>query len=315
MLKKLSALIAISLSLASCTAPFKMARPSPESKAVLDPIGTETALILTADDFGRNRAANLGIIKGIEEGMVTSVALMPVGSAAEEAYDYISKHPELDVGVHLVLARDNIEPRWKPILPPEEIPTLVESDSTFSTSIWWVFWQATGEDIEKELEAQIQAVLSRGIDPTSLSFHKGFFQMHDPKTFSIVIKLAQKYNLPVRRQAFLHDRGIRKAGILTTDKIVYNLGTYSNRRKKKKFLSSMDWLPRGITEFVLHLAVEGEDEEDVKGRVAELKIITDPSIKDYVRKKGIRLIGFKPLRDHQRTLSTQEKGERGNSKP
>ena len=293
------------MSLASCTAPFKMARPSPESKAVLDPIGTETALILTADGFGRNHATNLGIIKGIEEGMVTSVALMPVGSAAEEAYDYIAQHPELDVGVHLVLARDDIEPKWNPILPPGEIPTLVESDTAFSTSIWWVLWQAAGSDIEKELEAQIQTVLSRGIDPTNLSFHKGFFQMHDPKTYNIVIRLAKKYNLPVRRQTILHDRDIRKAGILTTDKIVYDFGTYSNRRKKKKFLSSMDWLPRGITEFILHLAVEGEDEKDVKGRVAELKIITDPAIQDYVRKKQIKLIGFKPLRDHQRTLSGQ----------
>ena len=315
MSKKLFVLIAISLSLASCTAPFKMARPSPESKAVLEPIGAETALILTADDFGRNRATNLGIIRGVEQGMVTSVALMPVGSAVEEAYDYISEHPDLDVGIHLVLARDNIEPKWKPILPPKEIPTLVESDSAFSTSIWWVFWQAGGSDIEKELEAQIQAVLSRGIDPTSLSFHKGFFQMHDPKTFSIVIKLAKKYNLPVRRQTILHDRAIRKAGILSTDKIVYDFGTYSNRRKKKKFLSSMDWLPRGITEFILHLAVEGEDEKDVKGRVAELKIITDPAIQDYVRKRQIKLIGFKPLRDHQRTISTQDEGNRGNSKP
>lgn len=306
MLKSLFVLLAVLLSSASCTAPFKMARPSPESKAVLEPTGVETALILTADDFGRNHATNLGVIEGIEQGLVSSVALMPVGSAVEEAYDYISKHPELDVGVHLVLARDNIEPKWKPILSPEEIPTLVESDSTFSTSIWWVYWYADDEDIEKELDAQIQAVLSRGIDPTSLSFHKGFFQMHDPKTFSIVIKLAKKYNLPVRRQAILHDRGIRKAGILSTDKVVYDIGTYSNRRKRKKFLSSMDWLPRGITEFVLHLAVEGEDEKDVRSRAAELKIITDPSIKDYIKKKGIKLIGFKPLRDLQRTLSMKD---------
>lgn len=315
MLKNLFLLPIVALGLASCTAPFKMARPSPESKAVLEPIGAETALILSADDFGRNHATNLGIIKGIEQGMVTSVALMPVGSAAEEAYNYISEHPDLDVGIHLVLARDNIEPRWKPISPPEEIPTLVESDSAFSTSIWWVFWQASGNDIEKELDAQIQAALSRGIDPTCLSFHKGFFQMHDPKTFSIVIRLAKKYDLPVRRQSILHDRDIRKTGILTTDKLIYDFGSYSNRRKKKKFMSSMDWLPRGITEFVLHLAVEGEDEKDVKGRVAELTIITDPAIQDYVRKKQIKLIGFKPLRDHQRTLSIQDEGNRGNSKP
>lgn len=299
---RLAAIGLLGMCLSSCTAPFKMAKPSPTSRAVLNDIGVGTALILTADDFGRDHATNLGVMRGIEEGMVTSVALMPVGSAVDEAYEYISKHPALDVGVHLVLARDNMEPRWKPILPPEEVPTLVQSDRSFSTSIWWVLWKAHSDDIEKELEAQIQALISHGIEPTNLSFHKGFFQMHDPKTFSIVIKLARKYHLPVRRQAFFHDRAITEAGILSTDKVVCDFGTYSNRRKKRKFISSMDWLPRGITEFVLHLALEGEDEENMKSRAAELKVITDPEVKEYIRKKQINLIGFRPLRKVQRTL-------------
>lgn len=295
----------LAICLPSCTAPFRMAKPSPTSRAVLDPVGAETALILTADDLGRSRATNLGIIRGIEEGMVTSVALMPVGPAVGEAYEYLSEHPGLDVGVHLVLARDNIEPRWKPILPAEEVPTLVEPDGSFSTSIWWVLWKADAREIEKELEAQIEAVLAHGIEPTNLSFHKGFFQMHDPKTFSTIINLAKNYDLPVRRQTFFHDRTITKARILTTDKLIHDFGMNSNRRKKRKFLSSMDWLPRGITEFVLHLAVEGEDEEDLRGRAGELRVITDPAIKSYMKKKQIKLIGFRGIRDLQRTLREQ----------
>jgi predicted glycoside hydrolase/deacetylase ChbG (UPF0249 family) len=163
--------------------------------------------------------------------------------------------------------------------------------------------------IEKELEAQIEDILAKSIEPTFLSFHKGFFQMHDPKTFDIILRLAAEYELPVRRQAVFHDRSIARSGILTTDKLVYDLGSYPNHQKKKKLISTIDWLPRGITELVLHLAVEGEDEERVRSRTVELRLITDPTIKDYVREKGVKLMGYRELRDLQRAMRAEESGD------
>jgi predicted glycoside hydrolase/deacetylase ChbG (UPF0249 family) len=308
-LRAISAVLVI-FSLSSCTAPFRMAKPSPISAAVLEELGAEIALILTADDFGRNRASNLGIIKGIEEGLVSCVALMPVGSEVDQAYEYISRHPDLDVGVHLVLARDNIVPEWRPILPPKEVPTLVDSEGLLHTSLLHVLFRASGAEIEKELEAQIEEVIKNGIEPTFLSFHKGFFQIHDTKTFNIVLRLAKKYRLPIRRQAFFHEKSISKEGILSTDKLVYDYGSYPNHEKKKKFLSSIDWLPRGITEFVLHLAVKGEDEERVRSRAVELRVITDPRVKDYVLKKKVQLIGYRHLRDMQRKMLEEEEETR-----
>jgi len=293
------------LFLSSCTAPFRLAKPAPASVAVLEEIGVERALILTADDFGRNRATNLGVIKGIEDGLVSCVALMPVGSEVGQAYEYISRHPELDVGVHLVLARDNIEPPWQPILSPADVSTLVDENGCFHSSIWHVLLKGDRQEIEKEFEAQIEEVIARGIDPTFLSFHKGFFQMHDPKTFGPVLRLARKYDMPVRRQAVFHDRTITESGILTTDKLVYDFGSYPNHEKRKKFLSTIDWLPRGMTELVLHLAVEGEDEEHVRSRTVELKVITDPAVKEHLEKKGVRLVGFRHLRDTQRAMRGQ----------
>ena len=292
----------VALLFCSCSAPFRMARPAPTSVTVLERLGAEHALILTADDFGRNHATNLGVTRGIEHGAVSCVALMPVGSEVDEAYEYISKHRELDVGVHLVLARDNVEPRWRPVLPPEEVPTLVDADGCFHSSIWHVLLKGDRAEIEKELAAQIEEVIARGIDPTFLSFHKGFFQMHDPKTFDIILRLARKYDLPVRRQALFHERSIAEAGVLTTDKLVYDFGSYPNHEKRKKLLSTIDWLPRGLTELVLHLAVEGEDEGNVRSRALELKVITDPEVKEYLERKQVRLIGYRMLRDVQRSL-------------
>jgi predicted glycoside hydrolase/deacetylase ChbG (UPF0249 family) len=307
MVLRATSVVLVIFFLSSCTAPFRMAKPSPASAAVLEELEVDVALILTADDFGRNRATNLGIIKGIEEGLVSCVALMPVGSEVEHAYEYISRHPDLDVGVHLVLARDNVVPEWQPILPPEDVPTLVDNEGLLHTSLLYVLFRASSAEIEKELEAQIDAVIKNGIDPTFISFHKGFFQIHDTRTFNIVLRLAKKYRLPVRRQAFFHENSISEQGILSTDKLVYDYGSYPNHEKKKKFLSSIDWLPRGVTEFVLHLAVEGEDEKRVRSRATELRVVTDARVKDYVVKKNIRLIGYKHIRDMQRKMPIKEK--------
>jgi hypothetical protein len=312
MIKRIMIVTAAMLTLASCSGPFKSARLSPTSRVLLEPLGSDKGLVLTAEDFGRSHSSNLGIIKGIEAGMVSSVGLMPVGPAVDEAYEYISKHPGLDVGVHLVLARDDMEPKWKPILSPQEVPTLVESDGSFPISVWTMIMKADNKDIENELEAQIKAVISHGIEPTNLSFHKGFFQMHDPKTFDIVVRLAQKYKLPVRRQAAFQDPSIAKAGILSTDRVTYDFSSYRDREKKAKFLSAMEWLNRGTTEFVLHLAVRNGDERDVKSRAVELQVITDPAARECIEKQKIKLIGFGPIRDLQRSrAAASSKGENG----
>ncbi|HDN80491.1 MAG TPA: ChbG/HpnK family deacetylase, partial [Chloroflexi bacterium] len=82
-------------------------------------------LIVNADDFGRSPGVNRGIIKAYREGIVSSTSVMTNQPYFEEAASLLRDHPSLGAGVHLVFTA------WKPVLPPEKIPSLVDEKGFF----------------------------------------------------------------------------------------------------------------------------------------------------------------------------------------
>src|SRR5688572_8280893 len=73
-------------------------------------------LIVNADDFGRSRGVNLGVIKAHQQGILTSASLMVRWPAATEAARQGRENPDLSLGLHVDLGewvfRDD---RWVPV--------------------------------------------------------------------------------------------------------------------------------------------------------------------------------------------------------
>ena len=80
-------------------------------------------LIITADDYGMSKAVNKAIDAGIEAGLITATNVMTNMPFYREAIKLKGKN--VSVGLHWVLACG------KPVLPPEEIPTLVLPNGEF----------------------------------------------------------------------------------------------------------------------------------------------------------------------------------------
>ena len=80
-------------------------------------------LIITADDYGMSRAVNDAIDAGIASGLITTTNVMTNMDLYQEA----KKLRDLDVsvGLHWTISAG------KPVLPPEEIKTLVDNDGNF----------------------------------------------------------------------------------------------------------------------------------------------------------------------------------------
>ena len=108
-------------------------------------------LIITADDYGMSRAVNDAIDAGIEAGLITSTNVMTNMPLYKEALKLKDKEG-VSVGLHWVLACG------KPVLPAEEIPTLVQENGEFYP--YPVFRKRLRKklisfaDIKKELLAQ-----------------------------------------------------------------------------------------------------------------------------------------------------------------
>ncbi len=78
-------------------------------------------LIVNADDFGMAESVNDGIIRGHEEGIITSASFMAGAKAAEHAAGLAKENPSLGVGVHLCLTL------VRPVAEPSKIRVLSAS--------------------------------------------------------------------------------------------------------------------------------------------------------------------------------------------
>src|SRR5262245_41214934 len=85
-------------------------------------------LIVNADDFGVSEAVNEAVIRAFTTGVLTSCSLMVTGAAFEHAVALAQAHPGLAVGIHLVTVMG------RAVLPPAEIPTLVDAAGNFANN-------------------------------------------------------------------------------------------------------------------------------------------------------------------------------------
>jgi len=159
----------------------------------------KTALVVNADDLGLTTGVNDGIFDSHTRGVLTSASLFANAPATADAIHRVRLHPSLGVGGHLTLVDG------RPTLPPGRVPTLVEDDGRFRAS-WRPFIVAclrgrvALDEVERELTAQIDRLLSDGIQLTHLDAHKHVHAF--PPIFAIVARLAKRFRIPVVRVPF-----------------------------------------------------------------------------------------------------------------
>ena len=148
-------------------------------------------LIVNADDFGRSEAVNLGVAEGFRHGIVTSASLVAAGPAFDQAVALAKELPELGVGIHLIANE------YTPVLPPAQIPRLVNAEGRFYSRPRQFQRMAVDPripgDLLLEWDAQIAKILRAGITLTHIDGH-GHCHAH-PAAAGVVLKLAQRYGI------------------------------------------------------------------------------------------------------------------------
>lgn len=126
-------------------------------------------LIVNADDFGMSRGITDGILQAHRRGFLTSTSLMVNRPASEYAVAQLATIPRLGVGVHLNICQG------RPVLPPREIPSLVDANGFFPSPAAMIRKLWTGQisslQLESEFRAQIRWMKDRGIVPTHADSH------------------------------------------------------------------------------------------------------------------------------------------------
>jgi len=282
-------------------------------------------LIVNADDFGLTSGVNCAIIEGNGSGIVTSATLMANARASDGAIDLAKMQPSLKTGCHVVLI-DGV-----PLA--ENLPSLTNGSPHFRTSlkqfaIAAVRKQIDAEEIQREVEAQIRKIQSRGITLTHVDSHKHTHMF--PYVLRPVLRAAKACGIRAVRNPFEPTRcwpagmvlgtpglwlrsvgvmafqmfaaefcrALNEEGMVSTDGIVGIAVT--GLLDQQKLLRILEALPEGTWELVCHPGYSDADLQAAgtrltQSREIELSALTSEETRKALVRHQIELISYADL--------------------
>ena len=273
-------------------------------------------IIINADDFGRHAEINRAVEEGLVHGCLRSATVMPGGAAFAGAIDIARRHEALGLGVHFTLVDGH------PILPPEEIPSLVGSEGDFlpdHTALLKRYLKGgvNLEEVRRELAAQLQKIEATGIPISHVDSHQ---HMHTlPGIIDIVLDLAARAGIravrtprtPLFAGAFgglgqlvgrlglstlarLAACKAHRRGLLTPDHFA---GIVAGEAVSEgELLHLIAHLPQGTTEVMMHPGTKNDVLQKDSGWQhdfeSELAAILSPRVEAALQKAEVEPVNF-----------------------
>lgn len=276
-------------------------------------------IIINADDFGRHVEINRAVEEGLVHGCLRSATVMPGGAAFAGAIDIARRHEELGLGVHFTLVDGH------PILPTEEIPSLVGAEGDFlpdhkALLKRYLKGGVNLEEVRRELAAQLQKIEATGIPISHVDSHQ---HMHTlPGIIDIVLDLAARAGIRAVRTplttlfagafgglgqlvgrlglstlARLAACKAHRRGLLTPDNFA---GIVAGEAVSEgELLHLIAHLPQGTTEVMMHPGMKNDVLQEDSGWQhdfeAELAAILSPRVGEALRKAEVEPVNFRHL--------------------
>jgi predicted glycoside hydrolase/deacetylase ChbG (UPF0249 family) len=247
-------------------------------------------LIVNADDYGIAASVSQGIRECHQRGIVTSTTVMiGMDNAAEAVQQALKETPDLALGLHVVVAGKAM----KPVLPPDQIPTLVRPDGLFYDNPAWGEHAPSfnPDEMFREIQAQFERFVAVANQlPTHLDSHYHATYFH-PVAAEAMRSLALKHSLPMR-----HDRGIGQSVLEGIQHPVafYELDHDQPIEVLLSFLQNLHECE--IIELCCHPGYSNDTlfETDSWTTVREIEIayLTDPRLQAVIASEQITLCNF-----------------------
>jgi hopanoid biosynthesis associated protein HpnK len=278
-------------------------------------VGGEKAmkrLVVTADDFGAAVAVNEAVERAHRDGILTAASLMVAGEAADDAVARARALPGLGVGLHVVLVEG------QPMLPPERLPALVDSQGRFRGDMARMGLEifalpAARRQLAAEVEAQFAAFAATGLPLDHVNAHK-HFHLH-PTVAGTILRIGKRYGMkairaPIEPQRLLRAidgtrmgprietgwgmlvrRRMRAAKMVVPDQV---LGlAWSGAMTANRMRAVLEHLPAGLTEIYAHPATEAyPGSASGYDYCGELAALTDPLAKRLIARDCVTLGRF-----------------------
>ena len=146
----------------------------------------------SADDFGLSESVNEAVERAFRDGALNAASLMVAGAAAADAVCRARALPGLRVGLHLVVIEGQA------VLPPVEIPDLVDPSGWFSSNqlqlgINYFFRPRVRRQLAAEIRAQFATFAATGLTLDHANAHK---HMHlHPTVGRLMLQIGGSFGL------------------------------------------------------------------------------------------------------------------------
>jgi predicted glycoside hydrolase/deacetylase ChbG (UPF0249 family) len=265
-------------------------------------------LILHADDIGMCEEANTAGFAYLKNNQIQSAAIMVPCPNAEEAIAWAAESPGEDVGLHLTLTSEWKTYRWGSVADAKTVPGLIDQEGKLWRSVKEVVTNASVEEVEKEIRAQIDKAISMGMKPSHIDTHMGTLYAYS-EYVKVFLRIAEEYKIPANAIDLSNEKvaeHFRNVGYPIDEDVIQTMNNYNlpkldfftsvpsgktYEEKRENFFNLVKSLPVGLTEIIFHPSVETENLKMITNlwqqRVWEAKLFSDPIVNKFFKDENI----------------------------
>ena len=265
-------------------------------------------LIIHADDLGLAHSVDQASFAALDQKAVTSASIMVPCPWFSEVASYAQAHPEADLGLHLTLTSEWKTYRWGPLASKDQVRGLLDPMGYLWPDVPPVVKNASPEEVEREIRAQVDEAIRAGVKPTHLDSHMGTL-FANPAFFAAYVKVAHEYGVP-----FFSPRvpNAPKEILALGEKTGFLLDGFAMAGDQLKpegwqafYASVLRSLQPGVTELIVHL---GHDDAELQAiavdhpaygsawRQRDFDVMTSPAFKKALEENHVVLIGWSDLK-------------------
>ncbi|MBI2422949.1 MAG: polysaccharide deacetylase family protein [Candidatus Hydrogenedentes bacterium] len=285
------------------------------------PKGTK-AVIFHSDDLGMCVEGIDGTIKALEGGLCTSTSTMMPCPWVPGWNKYLKANPHVDNGLHLTLTSEWDDYRWGPLAGKPAVPGLVDEEGCLWDNVGLVNKNASADEVEMEVRAQIERAQTMGMIITHMDSHMGTL-FSNPQYFERYVKTGIEKQIPILitgpdgalmkkfesefqqllKGMNLHEK-VWEAGLPVLDDATgQSYGWKTFDEKKKMFIEILNEIQPGVTEIIVHCTLRDSHfdriSESGATRQADLDVLLDADIKKLIEEQGIVLTTWRELKERR----------------
>ena len=250
----------------------------------------------------------------MKKGLVNSTSMMvPTGWSAEVG-EMAKEIPDADIGIHITLTNEWLNFNWGPEAGRTAVPGLANEKGHMYPDCAQVTANASPEEVEKEILAQIKTANQMGITPTHLDSHMGCVFFGRPEYLASYLKIAQELKIPAMINQQMIDGIVKNNPVLFSEIEVdkFPLVDKVIMAESKDYASGMETfysdalnnIQPGLNVILIHLAFDDEEMNAVtKGhdsfhapwRQTDYDFFTSDKARELIEKNNVKLVTWREV--------------------